>query len=185
MGSRYRRVIRYEIIPEKYSITKILLEAGQFSDIKFLVGPDKSEMLAHKLILVASSPVFATKLENGNSVISEIELPSIGEEEFKVFLIFIYTDVFTNAISIQNVLKVLALALEYDIPRLAEKCSDFAKRRLNYVNCIEIHQRAHELGQDDLEQSAISYMVMLPRLIINYSSFFYNESIYFNSIHII
>lgn len=72
-----------------------LLETGQWSDCKFIVGqePHQQTLEAHKLFLAMSSPVFEAMFFGGipekNDV---IPIRDVQPEAFKAMLEYIYTD---------------------------------------------------------------------------------------------
>lgn len=101
-----------------------LLETGQWSDCKFIVGqePHQQTLEAHKLFLAMSSPVFEAMFFGGipekNDV---IPIRDVQPEAFKAMLEYIYTDRVSLS-SIELAYEICYCAKKYMIPSLVEKC---------------------------------------------------------------
>lgn len=120
------------------------------SDIRFVVGPNKDRVPAHKYVLAISSPVFLAMFYG--------RLPETGEEivitdtdidSFIELLRFLYTDkVF---LTLDNALGVLYLAKKYILPVLAEKCTSFVKKNINSENVLTVLSHSQYLNETALE----------------------------------
>lgn len=65
------------------------LDKNEFADVIFQVGPMGDEVLAHKLILCAGSPVFETMFcsrWNTAEKLQSVQLPDVEPVAFRLFL---------------------------------------------------------------------------------------------------
>ena len=69
-------------------LNRILLETEKYSDIKFLVGPDKTPIRSHKFILMTRSSVFEVMFGETwmDPSITDVEIPDADPEVFRDFL---------------------------------------------------------------------------------------------------
>ncbi|KAL3080182.1 hypothetical protein niasHS_013854 [Heterodera schachtii] len=139
-----RKTAKPDILADRM---KLLLNTADFADAQFLVGQnDKKELLhAHRAILSASSDIFeamfkkeATKNANGTIVSTENEdgtellVPDVSAEAFKVMLRFIYSDDLSE-LNGQNAAEVLYAALKFNVNGLIKACAAFPIAQLSNV----------------------------------------------------
>ncbi|XP_015609976.1 BTB/POZ domain-containing protein 2-like [Cephus cinctus] len=104
-----------------------LLESGQWSDCKFIVGqePHQQELQGHKLFLAMSSPVFEAMFFGGMAEKNDpIPIRDVQPEAFKALLQYIYTDD-VDLGSFELACELCYCAKKYMLPHLVEKCTKF------------------------------------------------------------
>ncbi|GFY51597.1 hypothetical protein TNIN_452641 [Trichonephila inaurata madagascariensis] len=99
-----------------------ILRNSILSDVMFYVGPEKTVIRAHRLLLAVGSPVFQAMFygslpENG----SAITIPDVMPDGFQVLLKYLYGDIFT-AENESQVFHTWIAADKYCIPKLKEEC---------------------------------------------------------------
>lgn len=132
---------------------KSLLFQQRLSDVVFVVGSDQERVPAHKLILAASSPIFALMVyPTPATVLSlkafddrgslEIHLPTTNLPTFKLLLEAIYTDeAELDAYTIGDCIK---LAKKYCCEKFQLLCSDFLSDCLTVENACRMYNSALE-----------------------------------------
>ncbi|XP_055353469.1 BTB/POZ domain-containing protein 6-like [Paramacrobiotus metropolitanus] len=119
---------------------KNALEKNDLCDVKFAVGRLCGEVeiiYAHKLALSLSSDVFHNML-NGSVVKragTAIDIPDIPPDAFHNMLSYIYTGSVED-LQLENAVQTLFIADKYDLPWLAELCSDFILDDVGTRNCL-------------------------------------------------
>ncbi|XP_055353463.1 BTB/POZ domain-containing protein 6-like [Paramacrobiotus metropolitanus] len=119
---------------------KNALANNELSDVEFAVGRQYGQVKtfrAHRLTLSISSDVFHTMF---NGSLAEragkaIEIPDILPDAFSNLLSYIYTGSVEN-MKEENALPTLYCADKYDLPWLAELCTDFVVDELDADNCL-------------------------------------------------
>ncbi|XP_072505321.1 BTB/POZ domain-containing protein 19 isoform X2 [Notamacropus eugenii] len=118
-----------------------LLNCARFSDVRFLVGQDRREVLAHRCLLTSRCDYFRQLLsaENpgGGAPEEPVVLADVPPEAFLTVLEFLYTNSIT--LDRRTVLEVLISSLEYGLSELREVAVTFGLRRLrerclNFIN---------------------------------------------------
>ncbi|KAL3102953.1 hypothetical protein niasHT_025861 [Heterodera trifolii] len=131
-----RKTAKPDILADRM---KLLLNTADFADAQFLL------LHAHRAILSASSDIFeamfkkeATKNANGTIVSTENEdgtellVPDVSAEAFKVMLRFIYSDDLSE-LNGQNAAEVLYAALKFNVNGLIKACAAFPIAQLSNV----------------------------------------------------
>ncbi|XP_031843981.1 BTB/POZ domain-containing protein 2 [Nomia melanderi] len=104
-----------------------LLETGQWSDCKFIVGqePHQQTLKGHKLFLAMSSPVFEAMFFGGMAEKNDpIPIPDVQPEAFKALLEYIYTDRIDLG-SFELACELCYCAKKYMLPSLVENCTKY------------------------------------------------------------
>lgn len=91
---------------------------SKFSDVKFLISPQETEIFAHKLILAISSSEF----ENLQNI---VYLPEYTYNGFREFLRYIYTN--EIILDEKNVIEVFQLSEKFKIKSLVKECANKIK----------------------------------------------------------
>ncbi|XP_055353470.1 BTB/POZ domain-containing protein 6-B-like [Paramacrobiotus metropolitanus] len=119
---------------------KKVLARSELSDVEFAVGRQFGEVKifrAHKLTLSVSSDVFHTmfygSLPQGTD--TAIDIPDVPPDAFSNMLSFIYAGAVENMRQ-ENAVPTLYCADKYDLPWLAEACTDFILGQLKPDNCL-------------------------------------------------
>lgn len=110
-------------IKEAQSINQrfeFLAEKSLMSDFKFIVGPEKKEVPAHKYVFAVTSFEFYNLFFLSTPIDSNIYLEDIKYESFKEFIRYVYAD--DIQIGSKNFFDILTLSLRYDIKHLTNLC---------------------------------------------------------------
>ncbi|XP_064625236.1 BTB/POZ domain-containing protein 19-like [Lineus longissimus] len=141
---------------------KKLLNNKEMSDIKFLIGPSRKTVYAHKCILAARCEVFrAMFVDQAKSPLTDSQevpfvLSDVTPEIFLTVLEFIYTNCAT--ISGKIVVDILGSAIEYGLDDLRKLCVTYMLENMSASNACEAMQAAVTYGQDDLRERTLSYI---------------------------
>lgn len=122
-----------------------LLETGQWSDCKFIVGqePQQQTLNGHKLFLAMSSPVFEAMFFGGMAEKNDpIPIKDVQPEAFKALLEYIYTDKVELG-SFELACELCYCAKKYMLPCLVEECTKYLWSDLSPKKAC----RAYEFAQ--------------------------------------
>ena len=113
-----------------------LFNTGEISDIMFVIRNEKFK--AHKMILIARSPVFAEmfKIDGKVSTIKNLKIEDCEPAVFEAMLRFLYTDQMEETEELA--LKLLPIAKRYQVKLLHQKCEDILLKNISTENCAEI-----------------------------------------------
>ncbi|XP_034951671.1 uncharacterized protein [Chelonus insularis] len=106
---------------------RYLLESGQWSDCKFIVGqePQQQVLEGHKLFLAMSSPVFEAMFYGSMAEKTDlIPIRDVQPEAFKTLLEYIYTDK-VDLGSFELACELCYCAKKYMLPYLVEECTKY------------------------------------------------------------
>ncbi|KAK0087047.1 hypothetical protein PV325_001828 [Microctonus aethiopoides] len=106
---------------------RYLLETGQWSDCKFIVGQEPQQQIleGHKLFLAMSSPVFEAMFYGSMAEKTDpIPIRDVQPEAFKTLLEYIYTDK-VDLGSFELACELCYCAKKYMLPYLVEECTKF------------------------------------------------------------
>nr|XP_042912821.1 TD and POZ domain-containing protein 4-like [Parasteatoda tepidariorum] len=148
-------------------LKKMLLN-DKHSDVK-LKTRDKI-IAAHKCLLSARSPVFATMfnqdmLETQTGVVDTLDVESYTLQSF---LEFLYTDTITDA-DCEEVLKLMLVADKYQVDNLKERCSQILTAKLSVGNICHVISVAERVNQPVLKLSAFDFIRANKREILSSS----------------
>lgn len=95
----------------------------------------EQEFPAHRLILKARSPVFAStfKYDTKEKATGVIDIEDCDPSSFSDFLYFLYCGT-TEKLSSKNVFSLFTAADKYDVPDLRSECMKFIKKNLSIDN---------------------------------------------------
>ncbi|KAK6175504.1 hypothetical protein SNE40_013957 [Patella caerulea] len=143
---------------------KKMVNNKENSDIKFMIGPNKQSVYAHRCILSSRCAVFKAMFSehvgNNKHTTNDKDVPLVltetSPEVFLAMLEFIYT----NCISISSkiAVDVLASSLEYGLDELKRLCSSYLVEILNTNNACDTLQAAVLYSQDDLKDKTIQFI---------------------------
>ncbi|XP_059143058.1 BTB/POZ domain-containing protein 19-like [Physella acuta] len=146
-------------IEEHAKMMKKLINNTEFSDIKFLIGPSRKQIHAHRCILSARCAVFkamfAEKPTAGDKEIPFV-LSDMAPDIFLTMLEYIYTNCVT--LSPKSALDVLATSLEYGLDGLRDLCVDYLENKLSVSNACDVMQAAVTYNQNDLKEKALDFI---------------------------
>ncbi|XP_043518638.1 uncharacterized protein LOC122533212 [Frieseomelitta varia] len=104
-----------------------LLETGQWSDCRFVVGqePHQQTLKGHKLFLAMSSPVFEAMFFGGMAEKNDmISIQDVQPEAFKALLEYVYTDRI-HLSSFELACELCYCAKKYMLPSLVKECTKY------------------------------------------------------------
>ncbi|XP_036612989.1 BTB/POZ domain-containing protein 19 [Trichosurus vulpecula] len=137
-----------------------LLNCARFSDVRFLVGQDRREVLAHRCLLTSRCDYFRQLLgaENPSGGASEepVVLADVPPEAFLMVLEFLYTNSIT--LDRRTVLEVLISSLEYGLSELRELCVEFVVQNLDVELVCEALQVAVTFGLRRLREKCLNFI---------------------------
>jgi len=137
---------------------KSLVNARDFSDVSFLVGPEKVLFRGHKCILSARCSVFKSMCteKDGNLAKDEpLVLADMNPDIFTIVLEFIYTN--CCRINENNVMDVLAVALEYNLEQLVKLCEKYVSELVTIETACSAMQAAVTFGLDNLKRTLLPF----------------------------
>lgn len=133
-----------------------LLQSEQFGDVVFNLGDH--QLRAHKNILVARCPVFASMFEHEmtESIMNRVDITDIDHEVFHEMLRFIYTG---QAPGIDKFpMDLLVAADKYGLERLKAMCEKAVSSNLCAVNAAEVLVLADMHSAHQLKTLALEYI---------------------------
>ncbi|XP_021948690.1 BTB/POZ domain-containing protein 2 isoform X2 [Folsomia candida] len=141
-----------------------LLTNQLHTDVTFSLPPipgeeDRRVFHAHKLVLIAASPVFETMF-TGPLKEDVVKVEDVGSEAWWILLEYVYTGVLpSGTTTIHTAVELMYAAEKYDLPDLSQKCSELLKSDLTKDNAITIFQAAQLLGDKELETRAEGWVL--------------------------
>ncbi|CAL1546847.1 unnamed protein product [Lymnaea stagnalis] len=148
--------LRVADITEFARMMKKLVNNKDFSDIKFVIGPNKKHIFAHRCILSARCAVFKAMFADKPEKDVPLVLSDMSSDIFLAMLEFIYTNCVT--LSLNTATDVLATSLEYGLDELRDLCVDFLKENISVSNACDIMQAAVTYNQNDLKEQAMTFV---------------------------
>ncbi|XP_074122218.1 BTB/POZ domain-containing protein 19 [Sminthopsis crassicaudata] len=137
-----------------------LLNCGRFSDVRFLVGQDRREVLAHRCLLTSRCDYFRQLLNaespGGGAPQEPVVLADVPPEAFLLVLEFLYTNSVT--LDRRTVLEVLISSLEYGLCELRELCVEFVVQNLDVELVCEALQVAVTFGLRLLRERCLHFI---------------------------
>mmetsp|Transcript_23985 Transcript_23985/g.35203 ORF Transcript_23985/g.35203 Transcript_23985/m.35203 type:complete len:308 (+) Transcript_23985:105-1028(+) len=129
-----------------------VLSSNQNTDITFVVGEGKEEILAHKIILAARSDYFAAMLCDGRmqeSITGVVNLRNHNADTFKLMLEFIYTAHIRIAseLSCDTLCDLISLANEFLLTDLLVFCQTNLQRLVTMDNICDMLKFCHKLEE--------------------------------------
>ncbi|KAL3858384.1 hypothetical protein ACJMK2_012975 [Sinanodonta woodiana] len=138
------------------------------ADVTFLVGKQKTEVKAHKYVLISRSCVFHEMLYRPDyTTPTEITIPDIEPDIFKQVLMFIYCEEITN--DLDNVFAVLNVAKKYHIQSLIDTCLDRLKVDMTVYNISIILENARNNNNVELAMKCMAFILGHAKQVFLYS----------------
>lgn len=115
-----------------------IIEDKVCTDVYFVINDGETKISAHKLFLVASSPVFREMFDSPTLQTSEVIIddPNIDEVNFEVFIKNLSTG--EVKINSKNVSKQAYLANKYKTRSVKDFCALFLCQRIKHLNVFEV-----------------------------------------------
>jgi len=123
-----------------------LYKTGDYADITFVV--ERTEIPAHRGIVVARCEVFRNIFRSATSNIIQINEISVGA--FKSFLEFIYTDCLN--IPPEQIIELYSASKKYDIPKLKQLVIRDFGNYLTIANIVTSTAYAFKVNAPELEE---------------------------------
>lgn len=134
---------------------KQLINNKEFSDVKFLVGPEKVIFRGHKCILAARCHVFKAMFKESLSNEEPYVLADMTPDLFTSILQFIYTN--TCKINSQNVMNVLSASMEYGMDQLVKICEKYIGESVTIETACDAMQAAVTFGLDNFKRMLLPF----------------------------
>ena len=134
---------------------EIMYEDKCCSDVTIIV--DDNKIKAHKCVLVASSPIFSTLLENSQSERPTLTISDISYEVVSEMLKFIYTK---RVACLQDMADGLMIAAhKYEILDLKKICEEFLSENINLENALKLLITADSHSAEHLKKSVFDFII--------------------------
>ncbi|XP_067002470.1 BTB/POZ domain-containing protein 6-B [Anabrus simplex] len=150
-----------------------LLETGQWSDCRFVVGtePHQQEFSGHKLLLAMSSPVFEAMFFGGMAEKNDaIPILDVQPDAFKALLEYIYTDNI-NLQSFDQACELCYVAKKYMLPYLVEECTKYLWEDLYPKNACRAYEFAKLFEEPILMEKCLRIISAETEEVLHESSF--------------
>jgi len=133
-----------------------IIQGNQFCDFTFIV--QGKQLYAHRVILSSRCEYFKLLFDSQMKEATEgiIHVPDISYECFVVFLLFLYTD--RTELTGDNVVDLLALANQYNVPRLTQLCEQHIVSNMDNTNVCNLYQIADLYQADQLKLYCKSFI---------------------------
>ncbi|KAK3100650.1 hypothetical protein FSP39_023079 [Pinctada imbricata] len=128
------------------------------TDVSFIVGEDKIEVKAHRMVLQCRSPVFSRMLSQTFHDGGDIEIKDTLVDNFKTLIRFLYTD--QANLNEENAIPVLHLADKYDVPLLYDRCVKFLNNNIKIENACLIFASAKRYNSETLKIASLSFICL-------------------------
>lgn len=145
------------------------LNNEKFSDVKFIV--DGREFYAHKIILSKSSEIFAAMFEHDmkENLTGTVVIKDISCEIFMEMFSFVYSGKVNN---IEKIAESLYVAADkYALGELMSRCVNYLCSSLSTNNAVERLQFAVTHGVNKLKVTAIDFIALHIKDIVNTPGF--------------
>jgi hypothetical protein len=113
-----------------------MVNCDRFSDVTFLIGPEKLPVKAHKAFLVAASEVFEKMFCGTLQEANEIVIPDMKQIEFLAMLDYIYAS--ELRLTPETMMGVLYASQKYMLDDLKAECEQFIAQNISKSNALEI-----------------------------------------------
>lgn len=148
---------------------RYILETGQWSDCKFIVGQEPQQQIleGHKLFLAMSSPVFEAMFYGSMAEkLDPIPIRDVQPEAFKTLLEYIYTDK-VNLGSFELACELCYCAKKYMLPNLVKECTKFLWSDLTINKACRAYEFAKLFEEPELMEKCLSIICNNTKLILN------------------
>ncbi|XP_013397826.1 BTB/POZ domain-containing protein 19 [Lingula anatina] len=141
---------------------KKLINNKETGDIRFLIGPNRKPIFAHRCILAARCDVFramfADQAQKNTTQDAEIPfvLSDITPDIFLALMEFLYTNCVT--LNGKIAIDVLGSSIEYGLEELRKLCVEYLIDNLSVNNAAETMQASVTYGQDELRDKTMDYI---------------------------
>eukprot|EP00871_Galdieria_phlegrea_P003407 jgi/Galph1/4067/GphlegSOOS_G2725.1 len=134
------------------------LDTGELADVTFFVGPERTAIRAHRLVLFTRCEVFRRMFLTDcvESRTGNIEVPDVLPHVYQLFLRYLYGGMIE--IPLESAIDLLALGDRYNMPRLKALCEECLQKHLNIYNVAKIFQAASLYDSKELKENAVRFM---------------------------
>ncbi|KAK0161729.1 hypothetical protein PV327_008147 [Microctonus hyperodae] len=154
-----------------HSYLKNLLTVPDLSDIMIVI--DEKEILLHKIILAAYSPVFLAMFKAGmiESTNKRIVVTDVEVEVMEKVVEFMYTGTISPVPEYEELLSILKVADKYEINYLKTLCEEKLSEKITIENVFKILEENSLYGGPLLTKSLLYFMVKNKSSIIKLEDF--------------
>eukprot|EP00094_Tigriopus_californicus_P002749 TCALIF_02651-PA protein Name:"Similar to LZTR1 Leucine-zipper-like transcriptional regulator 1 (Homo sapiens)" AED:0.15 eAED:0.32 QI:1/0.33/0/1/1/0.75/4/0/1163 len=153
-----------------------LWQSQQFSDVKFVIGPNREEVRAHTALVVARSSYLLERIreakirrEAKHDGWLMVQFPDFNSHAFKLILDFIYTDQIDpthnqRQLAASNdvvlvMMQVYTLAVKLQMHRLEQLCSLYIENSINLKNVLVALKNASHLQLHFIEERCLKFII--------------------------
>ncbi|XP_067846188.1 BTB/POZ domain-containing protein 19-like [Heptranchias perlo] len=152
-----------------------MINAPEFSDVKFIVGEERKVVYAHRCILAyrceAFNAMFAQQLLSCDAKEADIPfvLSDVQPDVFLAVVEFLYTN--CVKLSSKIALDVLTSAVEYGLDDLQKLCVDYISSTLTVESACEALQAAVTYRQTDMKEKCLAFIESHTKSIVKTQGF--------------
>lgn len=156
------------------SLPKVLDHFAKFYETKdlcdFVLEVEDKEYPVHKVVLAATSPVFAALfIHEKKDVSKSLKITDVSKETIQEMLRYMYTG---QAINLKNIaVELLKIAHKYNIDGLIKLCADHLKSKININNVLHMLALAMKYNLDDLKLETHIFFMTNPKAILDGEEF--------------
>lgn len=135
-----------------------LVNAKEYSDIKFLIGEERQLICAHKCLLAARCEVFRAMFAVQKTEEQQVPLvlTDIKPKIFLAMLEFIYSN--CCSLSSESVVDIMAASIEYGLDGLTKLCIRYMRKDFSVDSVCEFFQAALTYNQTTLFEECLSFI---------------------------
>ncbi|XP_051867732.1 BTB/POZ domain-containing protein 19-like isoform X1 [Pristis pectinata] len=139
-----------------------MINAPEFSDVKFIVGKERKVVYAHRCILAYRCEAFSTMFAQQplSCDTKEADIPfvlsDVQPDVFLAVIEFLYTN--SVMLSSEMALDVLTSAVEYGLDDLQKLCVDYISSTLTVESACEALQAAVTYRQTDMKDKCLTFI---------------------------
>ncbi|ELU03333.1 hypothetical protein CAPTEDRAFT_140761, partial [Capitella teleta] len=131
------------------------------SDIRFVIGPNRKTIYAHRCILAARCEVFKVMFsEQAASKDNHADVPFVMSDTTAEVFLPLLEYIYTNCVTLtqKNCIEVLGSSMEYGLEGLRQACINWLIARISDATACEILQAGVTYNQDQLKDAAVQYI---------------------------
>ncbi|CAH1773514.1 unnamed protein product [Owenia fusiformis] len=141
---------------------KKLVNNKEMSDIKFMIGPNRKPVYAHRCILSTRCDVFRAMFsdQESKSDKNNKEIPFVLSDITPDIFLAVMEYIYTGCVSLTGkiAIDVLGSSIEYGLDELRKLCNQYLVENLSINNACDAMQAAVTYGQDDLRAESMCYI---------------------------
>ncbi|XP_041064470.1 BTB/POZ domain-containing protein 19-like isoform X1 [Carcharodon carcharias] len=139
-----------------------MINAPEWSDVKFIVGEERKVVYAHRCILAYRCEAFNAMFtkQHLSSDAKEAEIPFVLSDVQPAVFLAVVEFLYTNCVMLSSkiALDVLTSAVEYGLDELQRLCVDYINSTLTVESACEALQAAVTYRQTDMKDKCLAFI---------------------------